>query len=74
MRWRRDFINSGYDLKALMREITNSDAYQLSARYNYGTAPADNLFARKLVRRAVGGRDSRRHRAIEQRDSRVTTW
>jgi hypothetical protein len=46
----QDFINSGYDLKALMREITNSDAYQLSARYS-GTAPPDNLFARKLVRR-----------------------
>ncbi len=46
----QDFINGGYNLQALMREITNSDAYQLSARYN-GTPPADNLFARKLVRR-----------------------
>ncbi len=49
----QDFVNSKFDLKALMREITNSQAYQLSSRYD----PAvwnDNwqpLFARKLVRR-----------------------
>lgn len=49
----QDFINSGYDLKALMREMTSSDAYQLSAQYA-GTAPPDNMFARKLVRRLWG--------------------
>lgn len=48
----QDFINSKYDLKALMREIANSQAYQLSARYNGTWNPAwQNLFARKLVRR-----------------------
>ena len=49
----QDFIDSGYDLKALMKEIVNSDAYQLSARYA-GTAPDEKLFARKLVRRLWG--------------------
>ncbi|HUS06567.1 MAG TPA: DUF1549 domain-containing protein [Bryobacteraceae bacterium] len=51
----QEFIAGGYDLKSLMRQITNSEAYQLSARY------ADNwdsnnepLFARKLVRRLWG--------------------
>ena len=49
----QDFINSGYDLKALMREIVNSQAYQLSARYDESAwNPAwETLFARKLVRR-----------------------
>jgi len=47
-----DFINSGYNLKSLMREIANSRAYQLSSRYN-GTwdANSQTLFARHLVRR-----------------------
>ncbi len=48
----QDFINSKYDLKALMREIVNSRSYQLSARYDGTWNPAwENLFARKLVRR-----------------------
>lgn len=48
----QDFIDSKYDLKALMREITNSKAYQLSARYDGDWNPAwANLFARKMVRR-----------------------
>ena len=48
----QDFINSNYDLKALMREIVTSNAYQLSSRYNGTWNPAwENLFARKLVRR-----------------------
>ena len=48
----QDFINSKYDVKALMREIVNSQAYQLSSRYN-GTwnAAWAPLFARKMVRR-----------------------
>jgi hypothetical protein len=46
------FIASGYDLKALMREIATSDTYQLSSRYN-GTwnVAWEPYFARKFVRR-----------------------
>jgi uncharacterized protein DUF1549/uncharacterized protein DUF1553 len=48
----QDFLNRKYDLKSLMREIANSNAYQLSARYNGTWDPAwQNLYARKLVRR-----------------------
>lgn len=48
----QDFVNSKYDLKALMREIVNSNTYQLSARYNGTWDPTwANLFGRKLVRR-----------------------
>jgi hypothetical protein len=49
----KDFVASGFDIQALMREITNSQAYQLSSRYD----PAawnpqwETLFARHLVRR-----------------------
>jgi len=46
------FIQSGYSMKALMREIANSQAYQLSSRYsgtwNVAWAP---YYARKNVRR-----------------------
>jgi hypothetical protein len=46
------FANSGYDLRALMREITASDTYQLSSRYSGAWNPAwEPYFARKLVRR-----------------------
>lgn len=46
------FIKSGYDLKALMREITNSDTYQISSRYPGQWNDAwDPYFARKFVRR-----------------------
>jgi len=48
----RHFIDSGYNLKSLMREITNSQAYQLSSRYNGQWNEAwEPLFARKFVRR-----------------------
>ena len=48
----QDFINSNYDIKGLMREITNSQAYQLSSRYNGTWDPSwQTLFARKMVRR-----------------------
>jgi hypothetical protein len=49
----QDFIDSKYDMKALMREIVNSQAYQLSARYDESAwnASWETLFARKLVRR-----------------------
>jgi hypothetical protein len=46
------FINSNYNLKALMRDLVNSRAYQLSSRYEGTWNPAnERLFARKLVRR-----------------------
>jgi hypothetical protein len=46
------FIASGFDLQALMREITNSETYQLSSTYNGTWDPANQqLFGRKLVRR-----------------------
>jgi len=48
----QDFVNSGYDLQAMMKEIVNSQAYQLSSRYNGTWDPTTaNLFGRKLVRR-----------------------
>ena len=43
----QDFINSGYNLKSLMREIVNSRAYQLSSRYDGTWDPnSQTLFAR----------------------------
>jgi hypothetical protein len=48
----QQFIDNKYDLKWLMRTIVNSQAYQLSARYNGTYSPAwDALYARKFVRR-----------------------
>ena len=48
----RFFIARNYDLKALLREIANSRAYQLSSRYEGEWNPVDaQLFARHLVRR-----------------------
>lgn len=48
----QDFVNSGYDIQSLMKEIVNSNAYQLSSRYNGTWDPSTaNLFGRKLVRR-----------------------
>jgi hypothetical protein len=46
------FIQNGYSMKALMREIVNSQTYQLSSRYN-GTwnVAWEPFFARKNVRR-----------------------
>jgi hypothetical protein len=46
------FIDGGYNVKSLMREIANSQTYQLSSRYN-GTwnAAWEPYFARKFVRR-----------------------
>jgi hypothetical protein len=47
-----DFVESGYDIRALQREIVNSRAYQLSSRYaGAWDVNNTNLFARKLVRR-----------------------
>jgi hypothetical protein len=49
------FVDSGYDLKATMREIANSDVYQLSSRYPGNWNPEwEPYFARKFVRRLWG--------------------
>ena len=49
------FVASGYDLQALMREITSSDTYQLSSRYEGEWNVAwEPYFARKFVRRLWG--------------------
>jgi hypothetical protein len=49
------FVQSGYDLKALMKEITSSDTYQLSSRYEgKWNVSWDPYFARKFVRRLWG--------------------
>ena len=46
------FIENRYSVKWLMREIANSDAYQLSSRYAGQWNPAwEGYFARKFVRR-----------------------
>ncbi len=48
----QEFIDNGYNLKALMRRIATSEAYQLSARYDGQWNPAwENLHARRLVKR-----------------------
>lgn len=46
------FVDSGYNVKALMSEIVNSDTYQLSSRYaGQWDATWQPYFARKYVRR-----------------------
>jgi len=48
----RSFINMNYDLKGLIREIVNSQAFQLSARYDGAWDPNWARYqARHLVRR-----------------------
>jgi hypothetical protein len=49
------FVDTGYDVRQLMRDIVNSDTYQLSANYP-GTwnAAWEPYFARKFVRRLWG--------------------
>jgi len=48
----RHFVDSGYNLKALMREIAASDTYQFSSRYEGDWSVAwEPYFARKFVRR-----------------------
>jgi hypothetical protein len=49
------FVDTGYDLKMLMRDITNSQAYQLASEYNgQWDVSWEPLFARKFVRRLWG--------------------
>ncbi len=46
------FIDQKFDLRALMKTIVSSEAYQLSSRYNGEWNPAwENLYARKMPRR-----------------------
>lgn len=48
----RDFANAEFDLKSLMRQITTSQAYQLSSAYDGEWRPEyEVLFARKYPRR-----------------------
>lgn len=48
----RHFIASGYDVKALLREITNSQTYQFSSRYSGNWNPTwEAYFGRHFVRR-----------------------
>jgi hypothetical protein len=48
----QSFIDSGYDVKALMRQIANSDTYQLSSVYSgQWQASYEPYFARHFVRR-----------------------
>ncbi|HYM11551.1 MAG TPA: DUF1553 domain-containing protein [Bryobacterales bacterium] len=48
----QNFIRNNYDLKALMRDIANSQTYQLSARYDGPWDPLwEKYYARKLARR-----------------------
>lgn len=47
-----EFARNGFDLKWLMRQIANSEAYQLSSRYDGEWSAAwEPLLARKLARR-----------------------
>ncbi len=49
------FVDSGYDIRALMKLIVTSETYQLSSRYNGTWNPAwEPLFARKMIRRLWG--------------------
>jgi hypothetical protein len=49
------FASNGFDLKWLMRQISNSQAYQLASEYNGQWNVAwEPLFARKFVRRLWG--------------------
>lgn len=68
----QDFIDSKYDLKALMREMVNSRAYQLSSRYEGTWNPAwDTLFGRKMVRRLWA---EEIHDAITQSSNVIPTY
>ena len=46
-----DFVRRGYDLKALIREIVNSAAYQLSSDTNDANAEDDKYYSHHMSRR-----------------------
>ena len=61
------FVDSGYNLKALMREIVNCDTYQLSSRYDGDVERGwEPYFARKFVRRLWGEEMHRCGGAVER--------
>ena len=48
----REFTNQGFDLKEMMRQICNSQAYQLSSRYSGTWDPSyTRYYARHLIQR-----------------------
>jgi uncharacterized protein DUF1553/uncharacterized protein DUF1549 len=48
----REFVNQGYDLKEMMRQICNSQAYQLSSRYDGAwDSSYTRYYARHLIQR-----------------------
>ncbi len=66
------FIDSGYNLKATMAEIVNSDAYQLSTQYPGQWDPKwQSYFARKYVRRLWA---EEVHDAITQSSGLIPTY
>ena len=66
------FIQSGYSVKALQREIVNSQTYQLASRYNGNWNEAwDPYFARKNVRRLWG---EEIHDAVAQSSGNMPTY
>jgi hypothetical protein len=66
------FIDSNYNLKALMKEIASSETYQMSSRYDGEWNPAwEKLFARKFVRRLWG---EEVHDAVVQSSLTNTTY
>jgi hypothetical protein len=66
------FASSGYDLKGLMRQIANSNAYQLASEYNGQWDVAwEPLFARKFVRRLWG---EEVHDAVAQTSGLMPTY
>jgi len=69
----QDFVTAKFDLKALMREIANSQAYQLSSRYDPAVWDVawEPLFARKLVRRLWG---EEVHDAVAQSSNMIPVY
>lgn len=68
----KEFVTAKYDLKWLMRQIANSRAYQLSARYDGAwNSEWDKLYARKLVRRMWA---EEAHDAIAQSSGVLTAY
>jgi hypothetical protein len=47
----RDFVKSGYDLRALHRRVLNTAAYQRSSAPNASNAKDDRQFSRRVLRR-----------------------
>jgi hypothetical protein len=66
------FAANGFDVKWLMRQIVNSQAYQLSVRYDGNWNPAwASLYARKNVRRLWG---EELHDAISISSQNIPTY